>query len=1034
MLRKEKTTFLFVLSFLLTFGLFWGQTITIRAASPYYTDSDAMKFTPSGIALNNLTDSNNSLFVPGATNGHFMPTVINDNNGNASILKLNGKATNSVTSVWSNETANNYIDVTKKQDLSFWVYLGDGISSTDGMALVFQNDGRGVNAISKDSYGNIAGGQTLGVWGDNTGSNKTSSAIADSAIKNSWALEFDNHHDGGTAESDSSSFGDSYDAWDTDITRSLGDQHTGWNYPGSADAYLPLSSGVFRLKHKEIQNLALTGLAHPQWGWHHVMIDYNPPATKGGMAMINYSFNTKAADGHKSNTLDTAENTGQNLVYEHASVDTSKFNLGDSNKLRFGFTSSEGNRVGGNMWVVFESLPAVVQAQSTAYVVDDTSKARIDTNTSDAYPSYVEDEDQALPITKTAHPGDNLKFKYGVKYEGGKTSATNIKSTIDIPGNVTFGSADSDVIGKVTYVSADGKETDDVNLTKSDVGTDGSTLTYNVKELNNTHTSDLTAVKIELDGIANDLPTDSTSLKVPISHANFTGTNYMSDAQTDAFDIVKPADTLNITKDDPDPQQIFQNGTHDTANLNGHLAFASGKSITNTEDYDLHYSINGGADVIGHGTSADASKFSIPINGSDLNTDTPNDITVQAVYTNYKNSAGNIETIASKKIHYTVNVEKIALVATAANDNKISTLNGTYLMLPQITVKHNDGTGLEGSSDHIDFTISNPNKNNGVPTKYSQDGTPSSSDGSTGLGQRQYRLSVSNTSGLSVGENTVTVQFTDPGGHSSNILTFKIDVKDATLNLKYGDGTDGNITVVAADDTISFPLDVAYESNDLFKSSDIKYTVQVDDGAASKPVKIPSTSGTHSAIDFVENLKRSDLNGLNGVNIDADKTRSDHTVTFQAVDTYGRTSQKVTFNLHMIYNSANLTYKDNYSFGALNQSPEARIVKRTSDWDLMVNTINESYKLTASAGPLTTTDPSDIHTLAGGLIYVDPTTGETKPMTDPVTLSENDSETTDEHPISSRWADNQGILLQVDPNASAGSYSGKINWNLTDSI
>ncbi|WP_125590256.1 hypothetical protein [Companilactobacillus jidongensis] len=1027
MLRKGKVMFLFLFSFLLTIGLFFGHTNVVKAWNGYY-DSDAMGVAPTGIVLNNLTDPSTSLFVGGRSTG-FTPTVINDNNGNASVLKLGGSS-GAVTSAWSNLNAGNYIDVTKKQDLSFWVYLGDSSSNTDGMAFVLQNDKNATNAISADSSG-IVGGQTLGVWGVNSSANKNATAIAASAIQNSWALEFDNFRDGPKELVDrgTASLGSSFDTYFGEDSngyngRSLGDQHTGWNYSGDPNSYRLISSaskGIFQLTHNNAENLELTGLSSAASGWHHVMIDYTPPATKGGDAILKYSFNTKDANGHKTNPNNGAP-TGQNPVYENIpDLHTSVFKLGDSDKLRFGFTSSTGTRSPGSTWVVFESIPAIVQAQSTAYAIDKTSESRIDTDTSDTYPNYIEDEDQALPTTASVHPGDDLKFKYGIKYESGKQPAKSVVATLNLPDNVTFGSSDGTSIGKVTYVSKDGKSTKNESLMASDVS--GSTLTYDVEDLDDTNDTDWVAVKIELDGTANDIPSESTSLKVPVSHVNFTGTNYISDAQTYAFNIVQPSDTLNITKDDPDPQTIYTNGT---ANLNGHLSFASGKAITNTEDYDIHYSINGGADVLGHGDSTDPTKFSVPINGSDLKVGT-NDITVQVVYTNYKNASGNIETIASKKIHYTVNLKTIALVATA-DMSPITVLNNTSVAMPSITIGHNDGSSLEGGSDPIvNYTVSNPNYNSGQVVSGKADSLQMGESGSKDIIHfNMNKAADDSTAGLRVGENTINVTITDPGGHVSNTLKFVINVQDINPALSYGDGTDGNITVDATDNTISLPINVKYDGKENFKPSDLSWSMTVDNNSVKFPTQTSSTSMT--SYDFTQDFTRAELG------IDKDNSSPTHTIVVQATDPYGRVSNKQTYTLKMNYKSASITYNNSYSFGALNQSPEKRLVHRTNDWAIDVDTVDSQYKLTADASSLTTSDPNNNLTLDGELVYVDPTTGNVESMTDPVELSENDTDTTGKHGISNGWEPNKGILLQLNANAPAGSYRGKINWNLVDSV
>jgi len=111
---------------------------------------------------------------------------------------------------WSKMDKDNYIDITKKQTVSVWLYFGNGqdtdmTTNGEGMTLTLQNDPRKNNANQSQALG--AGYQSLGAlgydrsiveyssllgWGGNDKVQLPSSDyLANTAVKNSVALDFD---------------------------------------------------------------------------------------------------------------------------------------------------------------------------------------------------------------------------------------------------------------------------------------------------------------------------------------------------------------------------------------------------------------------------------------------------------------------------------------------------------------------------------------------------------------------------------------------------------------------------------------------------------------------------------------------------------------------------------------------------------------------------------------------------------------------------------------------------------------------------
>ena len=93
-----------------------------------------------------------------------------------------------VGAIWSNLEGGNYVDITKKQTMSMWMYFGpkkhtDGKDFGDGMAFVLQKSSDGANAIAHDGS-SIGTGESLGAWGvDDNVDTSTTAGIAATAIR-----------------------------------------------------------------------------------------------------------------------------------------------------------------------------------------------------------------------------------------------------------------------------------------------------------------------------------------------------------------------------------------------------------------------------------------------------------------------------------------------------------------------------------------------------------------------------------------------------------------------------------------------------------------------------------------------------------------------------------------------------------------------------------------------------------------------------------------------------------------------------------
>lgn len=1047
MLGKRRIISLLVFSVSLVIGMFFVSAKSVKA---YYNDDQAMAVAPSGIDLKNL-GKDDALFVGGQYTG-FKPIAKQDRNDPSiyPILQMSDTHTkDAVSSLWSNNENDNYLDVTQKQTLSFWIYFGDSYSNPQGTAFVLQNSGP--NAIAAGDNNGMAGGQSMGVWGGDKPERKDLSDLASTAIQKSWALEFDTRGNGSPSigDIDKAEQGNSYDTYQLieNTSVSNGWPHLAWNYPGRTTTYniartfetglvITQKHNVYQMRHKNSEQIWFGGLNAPTDAWHHVQIEYTPPAQKGGMAKLKYSINLKRVDTGVQNPNSVHE-TGQTPYSNTIDLDTSEFQLGDSNKLRYGFTSAAGEDTPATEAIVFESIPALVQAEPSAYVVDETTNSRIGATT----PAF-DGDDVKLPTTKKVHPNDDLTFKYLLNYQGGKQSADGINATIDLPENVTFGSDGSDTIGTATYTSADGSTTKEVTLTTNNIS--DNKLTYDLLSLNNKSTTDWASVKIELNATANAIPDGAANLTVPISHLALEGPNYIADVQTDEFDIVEPSATLTISTDQGTINSQIDGGF---IYLLGKMEFDPAKTIVNN-DMDIYYTINGIKNKLGVDTESPAGQYRIPITTSESNGFKlgENKVVVQVVDTKYQAPDGSIETIASNKVEYTINVTDISLIVTPdkstinVNDNGKQTMSGTIKLSEPLEI-----TGFDNNSSSNGYRLT--------------DGTGEVQDWQTFMsGNSSFDYEYTNEEhteihytftvgpigslmkGLTVGENNLKVGF-------------RIQSLDGTATKPYAGSVDYTLNVPDIDITLnnSGQEDVAALSGQkLFLPAKINYKDNPTYGYdLSKMHRVITVDGSTQSLQIVN--KEQWLTGEYELNegifwsifTGIDKSKETFDAEYYVTDPYHRESNKVSFNGKRIKNYTQLSTADSYKFKECEPTPGVReLIGRDGDWGISVYSYNSPWVLTASAGNMvrTNTDGGGAAILDGNIVFIDPNDNDNiKNMNinadgDPAVIDAKENSTTATTDVDDEWSDADGILLDLNSVSAGGTYSGTINWNLTNSI
>ena len=573
------------------------------------------------------------------------------------VVKISEYGTsNTVSAVWSrrDQTGSdainqNYIDTTRRQTMSMWMFFGGGSNTVngDGMAFVLQN--AGPNTInSSDVYGNVrtgTGGETMGVWGPvikNSNSStqtadNTSQYLATRAIQNSWALEFDTF---------ANMNGMGYDSnFDTQLTS--GADHIASGFPASPYTYDTSISKGPALRHSDIIQDATNYNLLTDTKWHHLTITWEPAniaTSQGGSGQaypqIKYSFNDKNLDGTPNSSAITKTVPIQEKDVSGNVISNDPFHLGTDHKLYWGFTGSTGSASETNL-IIFETIPSIAEGDLTSDLYDITQNNREVTSDGDDQSNSVND-------------GDELALTYNPKYVSGSQSWSDIVANITLPTNITYKNA------TVTY-GDDTTPAETIALT-GDQTTIRHTLT---KALGST---DPTKATITVYGTAkssndtNGKPLATTS--VASAHASFDGSNLYTDVMTTPFKIVQPKEiTLTATDNTNQSLQIGKDTT-----LGGKVAYNTSTTIDPSK-FQVFATINGQTSPLvtsmsGIVDSSSSDTFHFPIPASELKAG-DNDI-VFTVEDDYHN--------VSNQIEYHINVIG-GLSLTTANTSSFKSVN-----------------------------------------------------------------------------------------------------------------------------------------------------------------------------------------------------------------------------------------------------------------------------------------------------------------------------------------------------------------------
>ncbi|WP_225364039.1 L-type lectin family protein [Levilactobacillus brevis] len=267
--------------------------LAFGASSVAWADSDynqALATAPQGISLN----KDNAILTVD-TSGYSSSAIVNATNPatpGTQIAMVNNN-TYQFGSIWS--TDENYFDLTQDETASMWLYFGNqGTQAADGMAFVLQNDPRGVAAIPDYPTPGKAIGETLGVWGVDMARRQGSvDKLAQTAIQDSWALEFDTNRNASTGGK-AAGYANSFDIGMPPV-------HIGSNYPGAGSSYirhvdhgLPVLGIIqpdnyyYGLNHLGV----IADESQPNFlsngQWHHVTLSW-----KAATKQMTYTFNDK---------------------------------------------------------------------------------------------------------------------------------------------------------------------------------------------------------------------------------------------------------------------------------------------------------------------------------------------------------------------------------------------------------------------------------------------------------------------------------------------------------------------------------------------------------------------------------------------------------------------------------------------------------------------------------------------------------------------------------------------------------------------
>ncbi|HJE87178.1 MAG TPA: hypothetical protein K8U88_06280 [Levilactobacillus hammesii] len=468
-----------------------------------------LKTVPQGLPLDKY-------FQAGSSNNNKANVVAGQNadSPNTQVVELTTGGSQ-VGSIWS--LPDFKFNLNEKQVASMWLNFGSkGYDSSyapqvvpgDGMALVLQNANNPMAATP--NFGtNSPYGETLGVWGvANLGTTDTS-AVAGTAIQNSWALEFDSYLNQATELANAKSAA----SFDADTTGGkLTAPHLAANYPGQASTYTPVTkteggidifghnvggtTGTYiQMVHKGvIQGSNFKFLS--DGAWHHLTLSYTPKSGSAS-AKMTYTFNDK-------NPTTGASQPGQTSSMD---VDPSIIDPDNTGKATWGFTGATGIYSEANM-VAFEQIPNLVNATATA---DLTANGK------------------SVSDGGTIKANSPVALTYNASYNSGTADWQGIQAELKLPDHLTI------TKGTVSYANGD-----TTTLGAADLAAINQGNGVGLKDLSKANST----AKISLTGTAASV---TSSTAVPATVSEFKGSNAIVQATSPSFTITPS--TLHLATD-----------------------------------------------------------------------------------------------------------------------------------------------------------------------------------------------------------------------------------------------------------------------------------------------------------------------------------------------------------------------------------------------------------------------------------------------------------------------------------------------------
>lgn len=537
-------------------GVFLGLGTVLLGGGNIQADTDydnALKSAPQGISLENI-------FTPGTTTNNQAAVVETATAGTQAAKVNNGKK--QFGALWS--TADNAFDLTKNETASMWLYFGNtGKKAADGMALVFQNDDRGLAATP--TFGKNVSGETLGVWGVDTDKKQDNATkLAASAIQRSWALEFDTHLNNSTSYSNAGD-ADSFDG-------KLAGPHIAYNYPGEVGTYqmvkasqlfpLPASGYYATQTHEGTITGDYTLLANGSW--HHLTLDWNADKQQ-----MTYAFDDK----------DPATGQEKTGVSKTADLDLTKIDPNHSGQIRWGFTGATGDSYENNL-VVMEKIPGLVDAKAKTTLTDLTTNQAVANG----------------DVLKGTH---KFRLDYQLNYRDGKQSWKDVAANLNLPTSLDY-----DSTATIRYQNGMS-----ATVSLADMTADNQ-LRFTLGEALD---ADNTAATISFTGKADDLKGATT---VPASSSTFSAVNGVVTTDTPTFTI-NP--TLELSLFSLSGSSVQVEAGQD-ATFKGLVVIPEGVNLNNT-DMTVHPTLNGEAQpkfVMAAGDDNSSGRFNYTVSADQL--------------------------------------------------------------------------------------------------------------------------------------------------------------------------------------------------------------------------------------------------------------------------------------------------------------------------------------------------------------------------------------------------------------------------------